>query len=82
VDDSRSGHSSRHKWRSISKRFIGLVDVTGLSTASSTRYWERGQGQVRRRTTENFELLLQFAFAFEPDELPRVLAELETFGPR
>jgi len=40
------------------------------------------RGQVRKRTTEKFELLLQFAFAFEPDQLPRILAELETFGPR
>ena len=38
------------------------------------------KGQVRRRTTEEFELLLRFEFAFEPDDLPRVLAELETFG--
>jgi hypothetical protein len=38
------------------------------------------QGQVRWRTPENFELLLRFGFAFEPDELPRVLAELEGLG--
>jgi hypothetical protein len=38
------------------------------------------QGQVRRRTTEDLELLLRFAFAFEPDEVPRVLAELESLG--
>jgi hypothetical protein len=40
------------------------------------------KGQLRRRTTEDFELRLQFAFAFEPDQLPRVLSELERFGRR
>lgn len=38
------------------------------------------RGQVRRRTAEKFELKLQFAFAFDPDELPRLLRELEGFG--
>lgn len=40
------------------------------------------KGQVRRRTAEDFALQLQFAFAFEPDELPRVLMELESFARR
>jgi hypothetical protein len=40
------------------------------------------KGQVRRRTGEQAELLLQFAFAFEPDELPRVVAELQGLGRR
>jgi hypothetical protein len=38
------------------------------------------RGQVRRRTAEKVELLLQFAF--EPDQLPLILSELEAFGPR
>ncbi len=38
------------------------------------------RGQVGRRTMERFELLLRFGFAFEPDELPRVLRELEALG--
>jgi hypothetical protein len=38
------------------------------------------KGQVHRRKIGGFKLLLQFGFAFEPDELPRILAELETFG--
>lgn len=40
------------------------------------------QGQVRRQTTERFELQLRFAFAFEPDELPRILLELEAITQR
>jgi hypothetical protein len=38
------------------------------------------RGQVRRPTGENFELRLQFGFAFEPDALPRILSELEGLG--
>jgi hypothetical protein len=37
------------------------------------------RGQVRRSTMEEFELKLQFGFAFSPDELPRVLRELQEF---
>ena len=40
------------------------------------------QGQVRRRTMERFELQLRFGFAFEPDELPRILRELEAITQR
>ena len=40
------------------------------------------QGQVRRMTNERFDLQLQFGFAFEPDELPRLLRELEGFTQR
>lgn len=40
------------------------------------------KGQVRRRTPEGFELRLEFAFAFEPDVLPRVLSEVAALGPR
>lgn len=39
-------------------------------------------GQVRRRTTEDFEIRLRFAFSFEPDTLPRVLSELQSLSPR
>jgi hypothetical protein len=35
------------------------------------------QGHVRRQMTERFELQLRFGFVFEPDELPRMLRELE-----
>ena len=38
------------------------------------------RGHVRRRTTERFELKLKFGFSFGPDELPRVLRELEDLG--
>jgi hypothetical protein len=39
------------------------------------------RGQVGRRTTERFDLQLRFGFPFEPDELPRILRELEAFTP-
>ena len=38
------------------------------------------KGQVRRVTIERFELQLRFGFAFEPDELPRLLRELQAFA--
>jgi hypothetical protein len=40
------------------------------------------KGQVRRRVPRGFDFLLQFGFAFEPDQLPQVLMELETFCPQ
>jgi len=40
------------------------------------------QGQIRRQTTERFELQLRFGFDFEPDQLPRVLRELEGITQR
>jgi len=40
------------------------------------------RGHVRRRTTESFELQLRFVLAFEPDDLPRVLRDLERLGSR
>jgi hypothetical protein len=40
------------------------------------------RGQVARRTTERFDLLLRFGFSFGPDELPRILRQLEAFTER
>ncbi|MDX2051870.1 MAG: hypothetical protein SFV15_05715 [Polyangiaceae bacterium] len=37
------------------------------------------QGHVKRSGPRGFNLELRFGFAFEPDELPRVLAELRSF---
>ena len=37
------------------------------------------RGQVRRPTIEGYDLELRFGFMFAPDELPRVLRELEEF---
>ena len=37
------------------------------------------RGQVRKPTIEGYDLELRFGFAFAPDELPRILRELEEF---
>lgn len=60
-----------------------VVDAAWSGFLAELRTLEaRRQGHATLESASPRDLRLQFAFAFEPDELPRVLAELERFGRR
>jgi len=78
LDEMRSLAASRQGRAVLDSASPGDLRLEFFSTDSAGHMAVKGQ--VRRRSARDLELLLGFGFAFEPDELPRVLTELEMLG--